>query len=476
MWDQFGFRDSPYATEPVPPTRAGDHILVGRQKEISMLESRVLSCGNHPTLEGDNGVGKTSLLSVACYRLRLSFDTGQSSKLFIPLANFFQPTSADSVDDFVKKVYYEVASTIVAEHETLKKHAAKVPKIADVKTWLNSPLLSSFGGSVSVGGFGGGVNRGYSANGSEGFADAGFRSTIDVWLREIFPTSQAGGFICVIDNLELLKTTQNARNLLEALRDPLFNRRGLRWILCGARGIMRTSVSSPRLEGRIADPIAVSPISDGYVAAAVKRRIECCRTAPGSVAPVGPETFRYLYDILNRNLRNAFKHAEDFSLWLLDERHTSGNPEEYTQLFEIWLTSTTPTPNWAPPRGSSSTGSPTRAGCAAPATTPNSVSTPPRGCVRTSGRWRRRTSFSPKSTTTRTGGGSRSSSPRGDGWSATPGRATAHPRSRPDALPIPRSCRACIEVGFGRSTATFRLGNQRWRRRPDGQLRAVSDA
>jgi hypothetical protein len=303
-----------------------------------MLESRVLSCGNHPTLEGDNGVGKTSLLSVACYRLRLSFDTGQSSKLFIPLANFFQPTSADSVDDFVKKVYYEVASTIVAEHETLKKHAAKVPKIADVKTWLNSPLLSSFGGSVSVGGVGGGVSRGYSANGSEGFADAGFRSTIDVWLREIFPTSQAGGFICVIDNLELLKTTQNARNLLEALRDPLFNRRGLRWILCGARGIMRTSVSSPRLEGRIADPIDVLPISDEYVAAAVKRRIECCRTAPGSVAPVGPETFRYLYDILNRNLRNAFKHAEDFSLWLLDERHTSGNPEEYTQLFEIWLT------------------------------------------------------------------------------------------------------------------------------------------
>ncbi|MFB9688326.1 hypothetical protein [Amycolatopsis plumensis] len=338
MWQEFGFQQSPYATEPVPPTREGDHILVGREAEISMLESRILAGGNHPTLEGDNGVGKTSLLSVTCYRLRNAFESGQSSKLFIPLKNFFQPTSAQSVDEFIKKVYFEVASTIVDEFDSLKQHAAKVPNVADVKAWLRSPLISSLGGSASLAGFGAGFTRGRSSNGSEGFSEAGFRSTIDVWLRELFPSTQAGGFICVIDNLELLETTQEARKLLEEVRDPLFNRRGLRWILCGARGIVRTSVSSPRLEGRISDPIDIAPLSDSAIAAAIERRIASCRSPIDAVAPVGSTTFTQLYEILNRNLRNAFKYAEDFSLWLKDEGAISQDAVEYARLFEVWLT------------------------------------------------------------------------------------------------------------------------------------------
>jgi hypothetical protein len=161
---------------------------------------------------------------------------------------------------------------------------------------------------------------------------------IDTWLRQLFPSNQSGGFICVIDNLELLETTQHARGLLEAIRDPLLNRRGLRWILCGARGIVRTSVSSPRLEGRLAEPLEILPISDEYVAAAVKRRIELCGLGDFAVPPVGPDTFQYLYDVLHRNLRNAFKYADDFSHWLFNENAVSGDADEYHELFQAWLT------------------------------------------------------------------------------------------------------------------------------------------
>ncbi|WP_157357456.1 hypothetical protein [Amycolatopsis nigrescens] len=321
----------------MPATEEGNELLVGREEEIKKLEVRVAECGNHVTIEGDNGVGKTSLLSVVAYRLRSSSEAGESPQLFLPLCEVFQLNPEDSVDEFVKKVYYQIASTIDKEYPVLRRYAHRVPDIADVRSWLRAPLLHSTGTNVSALGFGAGGSRGRSVNSSAGFADSGFKATIDEWLPQLFPTNQSGGFVGVIDNLELLETTQNARRLLEGLRDPLLNRRGLRWILCGARGIVRTAVSSQRLEGRLAEPLEIRPISDGYVSAAIERRIERYRVDENAVAPLGPESFQYLYDVLNCNLRNAFKYARDFSFWLLEEGTLSGDASEYDGYFRAWL-------------------------------------------------------------------------------------------------------------------------------------------
>lgn len=339
MWSTFGFLSSPYTTEPVPSTAEGDQLLVGRDDDIRKLRSRILAGGNHPTLEGDNGVGKTSLISVACYRLRTEFELGRSDQLFLPIEEFFQPTADCSVDTFIKKVYYAVAATIVKEYGTLrKKSGVKLPNVSDVQDWLAAPLFRNLNGSASAFGFGAGAGSGRSANGSDGFVEEGFKDKIDEWLRQIFPSSQAGAFVCVLDNIELLDTTQAARNLLEAIRDPLLGRRGLRWILCGARGIVRTSAASPRLAGRLSDPMEITPISDDYVAAAVEQRIAAYRMRADAEAPVGPQSFRFLYDILNRNLRNTFNMADNFSQWLVDEREDSGNADQYAKLFAVWLT------------------------------------------------------------------------------------------------------------------------------------------
>jgi len=94
-------------------------------------------------------------------------------------------------------------------------------------------------------------------------------------------------------------------------------------------------VSSPRLEGRLAEPLEILPISDEYVAAAVKRRIEAWSLDDFAVPPVGPDTFQYLYDVPHQNLRNAFKYAEDFSHWLVNEDAISGDPHEYHELFQV---------------------------------------------------------------------------------------------------------------------------------------------
>jgi hypothetical protein len=67
IWNAYGFRDSPYATAPVPANEEGQRLFVGRSKELRRLGLLLNSAATHPTIEGENGVGKTSLVSVAGY-------------------------------------------------------------------------------------------------------------------------------------------------------------------------------------------------------------------------------------------------------------------------------------------------------------------------------------------------------------------------------------------------------------------------
>lgn len=341
VWADFGFAGNPYSVEPIPPSAEGDWLLVGRDQEIEALESRIIESDAHPTLEGDNGIGKTSLISVVCYRLRVDVEQGRIAKVFVPVHdehdNSFQLQPEDSAESFTRRVYLRIAATIIAEHDFLASLGLQVPDVREVNEWLNSPAVRGWSGGVSVLGNGGQFGRSRSLN-TSGFSEAGLIDTVDRWLRHLFPTRQSGGFVCVIDNLELLETTQRARVLLEELRDPLLSRRGLRWILCGARGIVRTSAASPRLEGRLAEPMEIEPISHRNVEAAIERRITQYASWEKPAAPVSPLAFRQLYDVLNHNLRQAFKYAEDFSFWLHRQPDRVAGTQSYEPLFEVWLT------------------------------------------------------------------------------------------------------------------------------------------
>ena len=56
------------------------------------------------------------------------------------------------------------------------------------------------------------------------------------------------------------------------------------------------------------------------------------------MAPVGRRSFRHLYDVLNSNLRNSLKYAEDFSMWLATETEAPWRRDENARLLEVWLT------------------------------------------------------------------------------------------------------------------------------------------
>lgn len=338
MWPEMGFQESPYATRPVPATAEGEALFVGRDAVAKRLANRLTSSDLHPTIEGENGVGKTSLVSVVGYRLRRNFEEGQTSQAIIPVDESFQLTPKDTAAALERKVLLAVASAMIRHHGVLKAGGHDVPNIADVRSWLSSPILTGGGGGASFMGIGGNATRSVSANTSAGFNEEGLRSTILEWLGQCFPTSQSGAFVCVLDNLELLETSKDARSLLESMRDGMLSMRGLKWVLCGARGIVRTSASSPRLEGRLAEPLELDPIADDEISQVIARRLDYYRIdEAGASAPVGPDSFKLIYDILNKNLRNALKYSEDFSLWLYDEGHAEKGEDSFAGLFEDWI-------------------------------------------------------------------------------------------------------------------------------------------
>lgn len=337
IWTDFGFRASPYGTEPIPATEEGDRLLVGRDKALSLLMSTMTSSALHPTIEGDNGVGKTSLVSVASYRLHRDFLGGASGQALIPLRSAFQLNANDTEDTFANRVFYEVAQAFIQHQAELKDRGISVPNTNDVDKWLNSPVFTTTGGGANILGSGGEFTRG-TEPGSTGFSEAGFSSAVRTWLMTAFPDLQAGGFICVIDNLELLETSKAARTLLESMRDGILSVKGLRWVLCGARGIMRTTASSQRLEGRLREPMDLAALPDVDVEEVMKRRIEVFRVGDVVLAPVGPRGFRHIYELLNRNLRNALKYCEDFSFWLAENDPGEATDDEVYKLLEVWLT------------------------------------------------------------------------------------------------------------------------------------------
>lgn len=338
IWTDFGFRESPYATDPIPATAEGAKLLVGRADALRKLTSYLTSSALHPTIEGDNGVGKTSLVAVAGYQLKTEFETGETAQALIPMPRAFQLTGSDTASSFAEKVMYAVGAAFIEHHDMLTGRGFVVPDTSEVNQWLNAPVFHSTGGGAQVLGFGADASRGSEPNSSAGYSSAGFQAAMTTWLRDCFPSRQSGGFICVIDNLELLETSQTARALLESMRDTVLDLPGLRWVLCGARGIVRTGASSQRLEGRLAEPMDLSPVTDADVADVVRRRIEVFGVTDDAVAPVGPDGFTHIYDVLNRNLRNTLKFCEDFAFWLTDNPPSEVSGSLFFGLLEVWLT------------------------------------------------------------------------------------------------------------------------------------------
>lgn len=290
-YSAWGFKSNPFNVKSLPPNDIGAELLVGRTKELNLLIRRINNPPKLPTLEGMNGVGKSSIVNVASFNCFNNFLVDPDVPLFIPCKKIFQFTHSSNRDLFVKEVMLEVAQTLIEYSKRIEgDRLSSVIEEAGLKNWINAPHIKGVQGTL--GPIGGGVS--IETNTSEGYAMSGFPSTVRNILSKVFPEESSGAIICVIDNLELLQTSEGARDLLEALRDELFNVQGLRWVLCGALGIVGGVTSSPRLDGMMFEPIDVKKISDDSVKDIFSSRIKNFKYLDDPYLPIIEKDFSIL--------------------------------------------------------------------------------------------------------------------------------------------------------------------------------------
>ena len=338
IYQNWGFRASPFETRPLPANEEGEKLLIGREVEVDKIVRRILTPNKIITVEGANGIGKTSINNVASFIAFRSFLNGEIDQLLVPCEKAFQLRADSKIDEFVEHVFLYVGLTLVKYGEILTKSGRGSQTEGAVAAWLTSPVFQTVRGSLSVygiGGLGGGV--GMTANTSTGFSRAGFSDLIRTWLAEIFPNSEGGGIICTIDNLELLRESEAARTSLEALRDEILNIPGLRWIICGSTGIVRTLASTPRLHGYLHAPIEIGDVDHGISGSILHSRAEAYKIRDDAYLPLRASDFALLYSVLKGNIRDSLSEADNFCNWVADQGEEYIEDKARHGQFKSWL-------------------------------------------------------------------------------------------------------------------------------------------
>lgn len=338
IYKDWGFVESPFSTSALPSNENGMSLLVGRNAEIGQILRRLFNPPASVTVEGLNGVGKTSLVNVSLFKAYQDFFNGVTNTLFIPCEKTFQITAETTVDEFVSNLYLEVAQTLIRRSEELKNLGFKLPSSSNsIDKWLNSPHLTTW--QATLGPLGAGRNA--ETNTGDGFKESGFKVQIDNWLKEIFPNADNGAVVCIIDNLELLETSEQAKRQLERLRDEIFNLSGIRWVLCGSLGIVKSVASTPRLEGYLHKPIEIPSVQRTFIKELFDKRLYYFSVDPKhpGYLPLTIDDIDFLYEVLNENLRNTLHYCDQYCLHFVDQGISAKSNSEKSKLFFEWLQS-----------------------------------------------------------------------------------------------------------------------------------------
>jgi hypothetical protein len=352
VYASIGLTENPFLVHALSPDERGERLLRGRDDDLQTVALKLHAHGLVTCLDGHVGVGKTSLVNVAAFKCFEAYLKGETPQLLIPCGSAFQLKKDGNVDQFCAEVFQGVAQTLLRYLPYLQHF--QVPNglsLPHLNAWLNSPIvehLNSAGGlglTVGVPGVAqvnvkGDLSASRQVNQSVGFLQSGFDTVIKQWLNQIFAVQGNGGVVCIIDNLELLETGISARRTLEALRDKLFTVNGLRWVFCGANGVIHSLAASPRLTAFLSTPLDVQNIHPSAIPDLVRARLNEFSTDARKVEeelPVDLDDLKHLYWLVNSNLRDLLGLANKFCEYCA----TSGQPlrtkEKKQQKFEKWL-------------------------------------------------------------------------------------------------------------------------------------------
>lgn len=351
-YDTCGFSDNPFKVHALRADDLGRRLMVGRDEQVSLVAQRLLKDGKITCLDGHVGVGKTSLVNVAVFECFKAFIDGNCAQLLIPLSESFQLSKNEDTDIFCEKVFRKIATGLLQYRNELQNYDLPKNSVQNLDSWLNSPVIEfvneTIGGSFTVGmplvasanvKLDGAQTR--QSNSGIGFAKEGLEQLVRSWLNEIFVKQGTGGVVCVIDNLELLESAVNARRMLESLRDRLFNVNGIRWVFCGADGVIHSLAASSRLGSFLNTPIVdLRNIGTTHIEPLIRARIEEFSENSASAEqdlPIRVQDIVTLYPIINFNLRDLLHYADDYCDHQFQLGKQAISSAEKSNRFNKWL-------------------------------------------------------------------------------------------------------------------------------------------
>lgn len=347
-----GLQENPFKIHALAANEVGKKLLVGRDDQVKLVAQRLHKHGKITCLDGHVGVGKTSLVNVATYDCFQAFLKGETTQLLVPLNESFQLGKDDNVNEFCDRVFRKVANGLLAHREYLRSYTLSGSNLDHVSAWLNSPIIEhingSLGGSVTAsipllasGTINASGTSAKQANTGSGFSQEGFEQLVRKWLDEIFSVQGNGGVVCVIDNLELLESGAGARRTLEGLRDKLFNVNGLRWVFCGANGVVHSLAASPRLGAFLNTPIIdVQNITQSHIEPLIQTRLKEFSMGSEDIEkslPIRLKDLTRLYIIINSNLRDLLNLADEYCEHHFNIGKTNLSEEQKEKRFSDWL-------------------------------------------------------------------------------------------------------------------------------------------
>jgi hypothetical protein len=349
----FGLLENPFLPQALRPDLQGVRLLIGRDDEVDKVARSLHKAGKITCLDGHVGVGKTSLVNVAAFKCYQAFLAGTTQQLLLPVSDPFQLSKEGDEDTFCEVVFRRVAQTLMSHRADLEGLDQLPTGVASLDAWMNSPIVEHINGAMGLtAGIGSpnaatlsataGTSSARQLNTSAGFSAQGFEELVKRWLREIFGERGHGGVVCIIDNLELLETGVQAKHTLEALRDRLFNVPGLRWVFCGANGVIPCLAASERLSAYLNSPIIdVAHIRPSHLQPLFEARLQefAMDTADGAweQLPITLDDLESLYLIVNYNLRELFAKADEYCESIRDKNIAIQDEDHKRSRFKKWL-------------------------------------------------------------------------------------------------------------------------------------------
>ncbi|MBR7745908.1 nSTAND1 domain-containing NTPase [Undibacterium baiyunense] len=351
IYGQWYLNSTPFAVEALKCNEKGERLLQGRDQDITNVMHKLHRNARITCIDGHYGSGKTSLVNVAIYKCLKAFKAKETNQILIPCKVAFQLKDDLDVDEFTRNVLQHVVLAI-KEHQEILTPICDITGFDNLSKVLSDPILSMQSGdlnssfavgvpgiaSFNMGGRGG---LSESVNNSAGFNSVGFEFAAKNLLEKIF-TSIGGGVVCVIDNIELLETATKARKTLELLRDRLLTTKGLRWVFCGANGVIHSLAASPRLSAFLNTPVLdLQAVRKVDLKDVIEARIEEYSIRPEETfdkLPFGLVQIEWLYDVLNYNLRDLLSHLEQYCEYVSTSRVVV-NHQMKDILFKRWVRS-----------------------------------------------------------------------------------------------------------------------------------------